>query len=251
MSAPGLHDTFDSPEEKAIEREAEARNALRDARLELDPVKPDGQGRNERGELELWLTAERVANVASDVLAGNDLAIELAGAKIAGNIMNTAWRWVHHTAELARWESPVTEVSLAIDYSSQLNATSASKAAITAARKTYTEELLGIRKASEPMRELELAVDGSRQALRLFTQRMLGIYCRRQRVTEAAALTAILGVVRGPDGGPPAFEGLIAVQLASLCVGLLTRLPDVAAYDPGLAPAGMEAVEDQLPEEMM
>lgn len=229
-------------------REQQARNAMRDARIGLDPVKPDGQRRNSRGELELWLTAERVGETTHEVFIANDLAVELVAAKVAGNTMSTTWRWVHHTDALTRWESPTTEIALGIEYGGDLGATSASKAAITAGRKAYCEELLGIRKASAPLRELDAAMVGSRDAVSSYLRWMLCIYCQRAGVTEAAALTSLIGVVRGEDGGAPTLEGLRMPHLGPLWMVLATRMADIVTHDPGESPAGMDAPEDELPE---
>lgn len=228
-------------------RERVAREAMRLARLDLEPVSPDGQRRGHRGQLELWLTAERVASVAAEVFAGHDITVELDSTKIEKGVHTSSWYWVHQPDHAERWESPRTAIAVMVDLSGELGATSASIACVTAARKCYTQELLGIRKASEPMREFEAAAEGTRESLERYTRWLLRIYMKRRGVSEAVALTQLISVVRGLDGGAPTFEGLLAPQVAQLAMVLLTRMPE-AQYDPGAAPANMEAPEDQLPD---
>ena len=220
------------------------RNALAAIDLVREAVKPiapdqwDGGGAETRG----WVSAQRQDEVVAPLLAEHGLAIELVGTKLVnGTGLSTVWRWRHEG-----WRSETTTIETLIDIRGDLGATAATKAAVTSARRTYLEQLLGLRQAEDLEADLAREMDKARGVAFHACKRALRAYCSRYKQSEDNVIRLLTGYDPG-YGVEATLEQLQAPMIASLWSRLLCHIPESSvSYDFGKSPK----MADQLPDEL-
>jgi len=218
--------------------EQQARAQLRAARAEARPIAPDEWSTDETGSRFGFVSAAKIDEVASELMAKHGLDVELVEAVAAAGIYKTRWTW---GSEAWRSTPRPIDVPLTFDHGRPAVA-----AAVSTVRKLFLRQLLELRTAEDKELELAQAMDSGRDVVEKAIEAALRAYCKRAGKPVDVVLRFVTGVDPG-RGVELSVRHLPPLQLAELWRWLLWASCGASVvFDPGEAPANTEELPAQM-----